>query len=239
MKKILLLSLFLSQIAVNAQLNLKTIKDKVEKTTNNNTANSLSNDEVVKGLKEALEVGVKNAGDSASRLNGFNKNELIRIPFPEEAQKMETTLRKIGMDKEVDEFELVLNRAAESASKKAAPIFITAIKNMKLSDGMSILKGDKNAATEYLEKSTSDSLYQTFLPIVQQALKEVNVTKYWNPLASAYNKIPLTTKVNPDLEDYTTSKAMDGLFALLAIEEQKIRENPTARVTDLLKKVFE
>ena len=151
---------------------------------------------------------------------------------------MEDKLRMVGMGAKVDSFELALNRAAEIAAKKAAPIFIEAIKSMNVSDGMNILKGEDDAATKYLQKSTKDSLYDTFKPIVKAALKQVKVTQYWNPLASRYNKIPLTTKVNPDLEDYTTQKAMEGLFTLLAQEEKKIRDQPAARVTDLLKKVF-
>lgn len=239
MKKIIIVGLTFLSFQLQAQINLKTIQSKAETIKKPAATKSLSNDEIVNGLKEALTVGVQNAGSAASKLNGFNKNELIRIPFPEEAKKMESTLRKIGMNKEVDEFEEVLNRAAELASKKAAPIFISAIKSMKVSDGLNILKGEDDAATNYLKASSQDSLYTAFLPIIESALKEVNVTKYWNPLAAAYNKIPLTTKVNPDLEDYTTKKAMEGLFTLLALEEQKIREQPAARVTDLLKKVFE
>lgn len=238
MKKILIGVVIFASTGVNAQLNLNKLKNSVKTQVETPTASKLTNDEVISGLKEALSVGVDNAGKSASMIDGFNKNGLIRIPFPAEADKMQKSLRKVGMGKQVDEFELVLNRAAEEAAKEAAPLFLLAIKSMTVKDGLSILKGEDNAATSYLEASTKDSLYATFRPIVEKALQTVNITKYWSPLASGYNKIPLTTKVNLDLEDYTTEKAMEGLFKLLELEEKKIREEPSARVSDLLKKVF-
>ena len=238
MKKILIGVAILASTGVNAQLNLNKLKNTVKTQVETPTESKLTNDEVISGLKEALSVGVDNAGKSASIMDGFNKNDLIRIPFPAEAENMQKSLRKVGMGKQVDEFELVLNRAAEEAAKEAAPLFLLAIKSMSVKDGLSILKGEDNAATSYLEESTKDSLYTTFRPIVEKALQTVNITKYWSPLASGYNKIPLTKKVNLDLEDYTTEKAMEGLFKLLALEEKKIREEPAARVSDLLKKVF-
>jgi len=238
MKITLLSTLIIASLTCTAQLNLKTIKEKTKSSVESTKKVPLTNDEIVSGLKDALNVGIDNAGVKASALDGFNKNELIRIPFPKEAKKMEDKLRMVGMGAKVDSFELALNRAAEIAAKKAAPIFIEAIKSMNVRDGMNILKGEDDAATKYLQKSTKDSLYDTFKPIVKAALKQVKVTQYWNPLASRYNKIPLTTKVNPDLEDYTTQKAMEGLFTLLAQEEKKIRDQPAARVTDLLKRVF-
>ena len=231
-------TLIIASFTCTSQLNLNTIKEKTKSSVESTKKVPLTNDEIVSGLKDALNVGIDNAGVKASALDGFNKNELIRIPFPKEAKKMEDKLRMVGMGAKVDSFELALNRAAEIAAKKAAPIFIEAIKSMNVRDGMNILKGEDDAATKYLQKSTKDSLYDTFKPIVKAALKQVKVTQYWNPLASRYNKIPLTTKVNPDLEDYTTQKAMEGLFTLLAQEEKKIRDQPAARVTDLLKRVF-
>lgn len=240
MKKLLFIAILGASLSTQAQLNLNKIKQKVEtKTATSTTAtSSLSNDEIIKGLKEALSVSIKNAGASASALDGFNKSDLIRIPFPAEAQKMENSLRKVGFGSKVDEFEVALNRAAEEAAKEAAPLFLQAITSMSVNDGLSILKGEDDEATNYLKKATSDSLYAVFKPIIQAALIKVNITKYWSPLADKYNKIPLTTKVNPDLEDYTTKKAMEGLFTLLAQEEKKIRDQPAARVTDILKKVF-
>ena len=142
------------------------------------------------------------------------------------------------MQDQVDKFELTLNRAAEEAAKEAAPIFIDAVKNMSISDGFAILKGDSTAATEYLREKTSAQLKVKFKPVIHNAIEKVEVTKYWNPIITTYNKIPFVEKMNPDLEEYVTQKAMDGLFLMLAQEEAKIRKDPAARVTDLLKRVF-
>jgi hypothetical protein len=221
-----------------AQFNLESIKQKAKDATSTTIKVPLTNDEIVQGLREALNVGIEKAGVKASQVGGFNNNELVRIPFPAEAKKMEEKLRLIGLSDQVDTFETALNRAAEKAAKEAAPIFISAIKSMNVSDGLNILKGQDDAATNYLRKTTNDSLYIAFKPVVKNAIKAAKVTQYWNPLVNRYNKIPLTTKVNPDLEDYTTKKAMEGLFKLLAEEEKIIREQPSARVTNLLKKVF-
>jgi hypothetical protein len=222
----------------HTQFNIESIKNKAVDYKNSTKKVSLTNDEIVQGLKEALNVGVDKASSKASQIGGFNKNKLIRIPFPEEAKKMEEKLRLIGMSDQINNFETSLNRAAETAAKAAAPIFLSAIKSMNVKDGLTILQGENSAATNYLNQTTSDSLYKAFKPVVQKAIKSAKVTQFWNPLALRYNKIPLTTKVNPDLEDYTTKKAIEGIFKLLAKEEKEIREQPNARVTDLLKKVF-
>ena len=206
---------------------------------NNSTSTpSLTNSEVISGLKEALTIGTNNSTALTSRLDGFYKNPEIFIPFPAEAIKVKEKVEAIGMKKQVDEFVLTLNRAAETASKEAAPIFVDAIKNMSIADGFAILRGNNNAATQYLREKTSASLKIKFNPIVKNAISTVEVTKYWNPIISAYNKIPFTEKQNPDLEDYVTTKAMDGLFLMIQKEEANIRLNPAARVTDILKKVF-
>jgi len=206
---------------------------------NNSTSTpSLTNSEVISGLKEALTIGTNNSTALTSSLDGFYKNPEIFIPFPAEAIKVKEKVEAIGMKKQVDEFVLTLNRAAETASKEAAPIFVDAIKNMSIADGFAILKGNNNAATQYLREKTSASLKIKFNPIVKNAISTVEVTKYWNPIISAYNKIPFTEKQNPDLEDYVTTKAMDGLFLMIQKEEANIRLNPAARVTDILKKVF-
>ncbi|MBW6482853.1 MAG: DUF4197 domain-containing protein [Vicingaceae bacterium] len=205
---------------------------------NSNSTPSLTNSEVISGLKEALTIGTNNSSALTSRVDGFYKNPEIFIPFPAEAIKVKEKVEAIGMKKQVDEFVLTLNRAAETASKEAAPIFVDAIKNMSIADGFAILKGNNNAATQYLREKTSASLKIKFNPIVKNAISTVEVTKYWNPIISAYNKIPFTEKQNPDLEDYVTTKAMDGLFLMIQKEEANIRLNPAARVTDILKKVF-
>ena len=133
---------------------------------------------------------------------------------------------------------MTLNRSAETASKEAAPIFINAITSMSIADGFAILKGGDNAATNYLKEKTTGQLKIKFNPIVKEAITKVEVTKYWNPVINTYNKIPFIEKQNPDLEDYVTTKAMDGLFLMIEKEEKAIRKDPLARVTDILKRVF-
>ncbi|MFB6257827.1 MAG: DUF4197 domain-containing protein [Flavobacteriales bacterium] len=221
---------------------LKEASDKAQdKVMGDDGSKKLSEEEIVNGLKEALEVGAKESVDFASKKDGFNKTPRIRIPFPPEAKKVKKKALQMGMDKKVKKFEKTMNRAAEKASKKATDIFVNAIKNMSVEEGRRILEGDTNAATEYLRKNTYDQLFKEFKPIVEKANDEVKLTRYWNPLAKAYNKSTMMTgeeKVNPDLDKYVTKKAIDGLFVLIAEEEAKIRKDPVARVTDILKKVF-
>lgn len=234
MKRILFIGFILSStlFSCGQQINLGKVIDGVL------SQGSLSSSEIAAGLKEALSIGVNIGSDNASQLDGFFKNSKIKIPFPPEVQQIENTLRKVGLGGEVDKFVMALNRGAEDAAKEAKPIFIAAIKQMTISDALSILKGDKNAATLYLQKTTSVALAEAFSPIVDKALAKNNATKYYGDLSTAYNKIPLVKKVNTDLKGYATQKAMDGLFILVAEEEAKIRENPLARTTDLLKRVF-
>lgn len=204
-------------------------------------AKPLTTAEVVQGLKEALQVGAKNSTGLASQVDGFYKNPKIFIPFPPEAEKVRKTLVDAGFSKQVDEFTLTLNRAAEEASKKALPIFADAITKMTITDAMGILKGPDNAATQYFRKSTSDQLFNAFKPVVHEAIQKVKLTSYWEPLASTYNRITVLTggkAVNPNLDEYVTQKAVDGLFVLIEQEELKIRKDPAARVTDILKRVF-
>lgn len=201
-------------------------------------APGLTNDEVISGLKEALSVGAKNSGDMGSKLDGFYKNPAIFIPWPQEAIKMKEKLSQLGFDGKIQEFEQSLNRAAEEASKQAAPIFVDAVKNMTIADGMGILRGGDTAATHYLREKTTAQLTDKFRPVVKDAITKVNVTKYWEPLVSKYNMIPGVQKQNPDLEAYVTGRAVNGLFKLVLDEEKKIRKDPVARVTDILKKVF-
>jgi len=236
MKKILSVILILVTVSC-AQLNQLPIS----KLSIPSSKPALTNDEIVGGLKEALRVGTEHSAGLASATNGFYSNPQLFIPFPEEAIKVKNTLEKLGMNKQVNDFVLSLNRAAEEAAKGAAPIFIQALQNMTFQDALGILKGGDNAATSYLREKTYDQLKTTFKPIVVESINKVEVTKYWNPLASAYNKTTLLTgneKVNPNLEEYITGKAVDGMFILIAQEELNIRKNPAARVTDILKKVF-
>lgn len=199
----------------------------------------LSQDEVAEGLKEALEQGIVKGTDLASKTDGYFKNDLIKILLPEDAQKVEKTLRNMGLGSEVDRALLAINRGAESAAIEAKPIFVNAIKQMNIQDAIGILKGDATAATDYLKRTTNAQLVELFKPKIQASLDEVGATKYYGDLANSYNKIPLTKqKVNPDLNGYVTQKAIDGLFVLIAEEEKNIRENPLGRTSDLMKKVF-
>ena len=198
----------------------------------------LTTEEVGRGLKEALINGISKGAGKASALDGYFLNPKIKIPFPSEAKKVENTLRDIGLGNEVDKFIKTLNRGAEEAAKEAKPIFVAAIKSMTIEDAWGILKGEQDAATQYLKRTTSTQLTQKFQPIIHNALQKVNATKYYGDLVTRYNKIPLVKKVNPDLDAYATEKAIDGLFLLIAEEEANIRANPVARTTDLLKKVF-
>lgn len=198
----------------------------------------LSEEQITAGLKEALEKGAEVAVRSTSAEDGFFGNSLIRIPFPPEAVQMEKKLRSMGMSKQVDDFILSLNRAAEDASKSALPILTGAVTGMTVNDGMKILKGEDDAATTYLRTSTEDQLTIEFTPIVEKSLEKVDVTRYWTPLVNTYNSIPFVTKQDPDLKKYVTEKGIDGLFTMIAKEEKTIREDPMARTSDLLKKVF-
>jgi len=206
--------------------------------TTSTAPSPLTNIEVIKGLKEALNVGSNNATALTSKLDGFYKNPEIFIPFPPEAIKVKEKIEALGMSSQVNKFVMTMNRSAETASKKAAPIFLNAIMNMSITDGFAILKGGDNAATNYLKQKTAVQLSKAFNPVVKNAIEEVEVTKYWNPVINTYNKIPFIEKQNPNLEDYITTKAMDGLFIMLAKEEKSIRKDPLARVSAILKRVF-
>jgi len=202
---------------------------------------SLTSEEVVRGLKDALRIGAEKSVTSASSVDGFYRNQEVFIPFPNDAIKVKNTLEKIGRKKEVDAFVKSLNRAAEEAAKSAAPIFLKAIKEMSIQDAMGILRGNSDAATLYLKNKTTDQLKVDFKPIVAAAIKKVDVARYWKPVITSYNKASFLSsggKVNPDLETYVTDQAIAGLFILIAKEELKIRKDPAARVTDIIKSVF-
>jgi hypothetical protein len=217
-----------------------TIKNDANQLIGNPTAakKSLSNDDVISGLRNALTIGTNNSTGIASKVDGFYKNAALFIPFPPEAQKVKDKMDALGMQKQTTKFVETLNRAAEEAAKDAAPIFLNAIQAMSIGDGFAILKGANNAATQYLTDKTSAELTQKFAPVIKKAIDKVQVTKYWNPIITKYNKIPTVQKQNPDLTAYVTEKAMAGLFKLIADEELKIRKDPAARVNDILKQVF-
>lgn len=239
-KKLLFLVFAGCMLSCTAQFP-KTLQEATDVLKNGTGTTGLSNGDVVAGLKQALEKGTNGAVSLSSVTDGFWKNDRIRIPFPAEAQKVKNTLLELGLKKPVDDFELTMNRAAEEAAKEAAPIFVEAITSMSISDGFAILKGGDNAATNYLKEKTTAALIAKFRPIVEKATQKVALTNYWSPLAKAYNGATLLTggqAVNPDLDGYVTQKAIDGLFTLIADEELKIRKDPLARTTDLLRRVF-
>lgn len=210
-------------------------------TGNGTTKPSLTNDEVIGGLKEALSVGIKNSVNLSSATDGFWKNDLIKLPFPQDAIKVREKAIEWGMAGQVEKFETTLNRAAEEATKEALPIFVDAIKNMSIQDGFAILNGGDGAATKFLRDNTTSKLTTAFKPKVKDAISKVKLTEYWTPIMNKYNSAMTLTggqKVNPDLEAYVTERAILGLFKLVEIEENKIRKDPAARVSDLLSKVF-
>jgi hypothetical protein len=201
----------------------------------------LTNDEVISGLREALNVGIKNSVNLTSITDGFWKNDIIRIPFMEDAIKVKQKALDWGLDGQVEKFEVTMNRAAEEATKEALPIFVDAIKNMSVSDGFAILNGGDGAATKFLKDQTTAKLVAAFAPKVETAIANVKLTEYWNPIITKYNSAMTFTggeKLNPDLNKYITEKAISGLFYMVEQEENKIRKDPMARVSDLLQKVF-
>ncbi|ACU02412.1 DUF4197 domain-containing protein [Pedobacter heparinus] len=194
--------------------------------------------EIGMGIKEALEIGTSRGADLLSAKDGFLGNMAVKILFPPEAQKVEKTLRSIGMGKLADNVIVSLNRAAESAAKEAKPIFISAIKQMTITDATNILLGSKDAATNYFKRVTTAQLMEKFKPVITTSLANVGATKYWGQAAGQYNKIPLMKPVNTDLSEYVAQKAIDGMFIQVAQEELKIRDNLGARSSSLLQKVF-
>lgn len=198
----------------------------------------LSTSEVASGLKEALEVGTNISTDEASKEDGYYENDKIRIPLPPEIRNVESRLRQIGLGGQVDEFVKTLNRGAENAAREARPIFVEAIRGMSIQDAWGILNGEHDAATSYLRDNTSDKLRELFQPHVAKALEQVDATRYYTDIVTNYNRLPGVTRIEADLETYTTDRALDGLFLLVAEEEANIREDPAARTTALLRRVF-
>ena len=203
------------------------------------TGGGLTSADIATGLKEALRVGIDKGATQASLLDGYNKNQLIRILFPPEAQRVESRLRQLGFGPQVDQFVVALNRSAEDAAKKAKPVFFKAITQMTIQDAVGILRGGNDAATQYLRRTTGQQLVNEFTPIIDSTLQRNNATRYYNTLAGTYNKFAFGQKpVNANLTEYATGKAVDGLFLLVAAEEKRIREDPVARVSDILRRVF-
>jgi hypothetical protein len=225
--------LLLSSTEAFAQLKLPKILAK------NKTTSGITENEAGQGIKDALTQGVTNAVLNLNKTDGFFGSEFYKMLLPPDAKKLETTLRKMGMGAQVDKAVLSINRGAEDAVAYAKPIFLDAIKEMTLTDALNIVKGNKDAATQYFKQKTSEKLMAAFSPSVKGSLEKVNATKYYGDIVTTYNKLPTTfNKVNPDLTAYVVGRAVDALFDQVAKEEANIRANPVARTTDILKKVF-
>jgi len=237
LKNILIICLLLLSTISNAQI----LKGLLKKATTLVTENKqgLSQDDIANGLKEALTIGAEKGCVNLSKPDGFFKNAALKILMPPEAQKIENTIRSIGLNQLADDFILSLNRAAEDACNTAAPIFVKAIKDITISDGINILRGNDTAATNYLRTKTQTELVASFSPIIKTSLDKVEATKNWEKIITVYNKIPLVNKkINPDLTAYVTEKSMSGIYTEIASQEKEIRSNPMARSTALLKSVF-
>lgn len=198
----------------------------------------LTEKDAADGIREALVKGTGQSVALVSKPDGYFLNPEIKIPFPENEKKIESELRAIGLGTKLDEMIRTINRAAEDAAKTAQPIFVSAIKGMNISDALQIIKGKNDAATQYLAKTTSPELKAKFSPVIKSSLDKVDANRLWAELITAYNQLPFVAKKNPDLNAYVTDKAISGLFIMIAKEELKIRQNPAARTTELLKKVF-
>lgn len=238
-KKFIILSLFLilSMMPGNTSgAGLGDLFKGIQKTITGETQSS--DNKIINGLKEALEIGAANAIKTVSKTNGYYNNHRIKIPLPASIQKVEKLLRTVGFGSKVDEFEKSMNHAAEQAAPQAKNIFIDAIKSMSFGDAKKILKGRENEATLYFEGKTRDQLYKLFEPVVHSTMSKVGVTSLYQSLESKAGSLPFTNMQDLNLDSYVTNSAMDGLFLMLADEERKIRQDPAARVTDLLKEVF-
>jgi hypothetical protein len=198
----------------------------------------LSQEQIGNGLKQALDNGIKNQVSKLTSQDGFYKNDLVKILLPEELQVVENGLRKIGLSNLADEGIKILNRAAEDAVKTATPIFVNAVKEITFNDAKNILLGEKNAATSYLQTKTSESLYSSFSPVINNSFSKVGADKVWANLITKYNSIPFVNKVDPDLTGYVTNQALKGVFKMIEVEEKGIRAKVGLRTSALLKQVF-
>ena len=229
MKKLLLL---LGYSILTSRTELQQVTDQLPNIGQNQTL------DISGGLKEALNNGITKQVSKLTATDGFFKNQAVKILLPEELQVVDKKLRQIGMSSLADEGLKVLNRAAEDAVKEATPIFVDAIKQMTFNDAKNILMGNESSATTYLQNTTSNALYAKFNPVIKNSFTKVGADKIWNQIITKYNAVPLVKKVNPDLTDYTTNKALEGVFKMIAVEEKNIRTNISARTSTLLQNVF-
>lgn len=234
MKKILILSLLFS-LSSHAQVK-ETLTQKIAKLSTQ--ISGIGGVDIASGLKEALNKGITQQVSKLTAVDGFYKNEAVKILMPAELQKVDATLRRVGLSSLADEGVKMLNRAAEDAVKEATPIFVSAVKNMSFTDAKNILLGNDSAATSYLQNGTTTALYAKFNPVIKSSFEKVGADVVWKNIINKYNTIPLVKKVNPDLTDYTTNQALAGVFKMIAVEEKDIRTNINARTTPVLKSVF-
>lgn len=235
-KSILIVALIISQVSFGQ---FGKLLKKAEDLTKGKNTIALSNEQIAKGLKEALDKGIKEEVSKLTKTDGFYKNETVKILMPSELQKVDKALRSIGLENLADDGVKMLNRAAEDAVKTATPIFVAAIKNMSFKDVKNILMSeDKKAATVFLQKNTNTELYKEFNPVVKKSFDKVGAAKTWKTIITKYNTLPFVKKVNPDLTDYVTNKALNGVFKMIAKKELEIRTKNASRTSDLLKKVF-
>ena len=234
MKKLVILLLFIPLISA-AQF-----KDLIKKATDKaaSVSGTSSGLDIAAGLKEALNKGVTEQVSKLTKADGFYKNEAVKILMPDELVKVDQALRKIGMSSLADDGIKALNRAAEDAVKEATPIFVSAIKNMSITDAKGILLGADNSATSYLQTNTTTALYSKFNPVVKTSIGKVGADVVWGNIITKYNSLPFVSKVNPDITDYITNKALEGVFKMITVEEKDIRTNLKSRTSDVLKKVF-
>jgi hypothetical protein len=202
------------------------------------SAKNTDDNTTVSGLKEALSIGTKNTVKYVAKTDGYYGNQAIKILMPEKIQKAADLLSKVGYQKEVDDFVLSMNRAAEKAAPKAVDIFVDAIKHMTFDDAKNVLSGGETAATDFFRAKTRQRLFEEFKPVVTDSMSKVGVAQSYKKMTGGYEKLPFVHKEDVDLDQHITNKALDGLFFMVAEEEKKIRTDPAARVTDLLKKVF-
>ncbi|RRJ89338.1 DUF4197 domain-containing protein [Paenimyroides tangerinum] len=237
MKKLILPILSVFFLSSCAELQQAT-KQLNEIQNQGNQGGGIGQTQIANALKEALELGVSKQVVNLTKTNGFYNNSLVKIPVPQELQKVEKALRAAGLGSLADEGVKAMNNAASVAVKEATPIFVDAIKNMTITDAKNILMGGNNSATQYLKKSTTKSLYGKFNPIIKSSFNKVGADKVWKEIITTYNTLPMVQKVNPDLTDYVTNEALDGVFTMIGKEEVDIRTNINARSTNLLKSVF-
>jgi len=230
--------LLLFAISIAAISPAQSILDKAKQKLTKSQSGGVTEEEAGKGVKEALNNGISSAVSFLNKPDAFFKSELYKVLLPPDAKKMEKTLRDLGMGKMCDDAILAINRGAEDAVGFATPIFVDAIKQMTVTDALKLVTGGKNSITDFFREKTSAKLKEAFLPVIQKSLEKTNATKYYGDAVDRYNKVPLVKKMNPDLASYVADRALFALFDRIAVEEANIRNNPAARTSDLLKKVF-